>query len=188
MQRLGLYRSSGHEHFSGSIVIPVIDETGQVLEVYGRKINDNLRKGTPLHLYLPGPHQGVWNSEALQASPEIILCESLIDALTFWCAGFRNVTAAYGIDGFTADHLAAFKEHSTERVLIAYDRDAAGETAADKLSKKLIAEGLDCYRVHVPKGMDVNEYACQERDSRTHINSLLMCSREVRERAVHMVQ
>jgi len=161
LQRLGLYRTSGHEHFTGSIVIPVIDETGQVLEVYGRKINDNLRKGTPLHLYLPGPHRGIWNAEALQASKEIILCESLIDALTFWCAGFRNVTASYGIEGFTDEHLAAFKEHDTERVLIAYDRDAAGETAAEKLSKKLIAEGLDCYRIHVPKGMDVNEYACQ---------------------------
>jgi len=161
LQRLGLYRSSGHEHFTGSLVIPVIDEAGQVLEVYGRKINDRLRKGTPMHLYLPGPHAGVWNAKALQASKEVILCESLIDALTFWCAGLRNVTASYGIEGFTADHLAAFKAHGTERVLIAYDRDAAGETAADKLSKKLIAEGLDCYRVHVPKGMDVNEYACQ---------------------------
>jgi DNA primase catalytic core len=161
LQRLGLYRASGHEHFTGSIVIPVIDERGQVLEVYGRKINDNLRKGTPLHLYLPGPHRGIWNAEALQAVSEMILCESLIDALTFWCAGFRNVTASYGIEGFTADHLDAFKAHGTERVLIAYDRDAAGETAAEKLSKKLIAEGLDCYRIHVPKGMDVNEYACQ---------------------------
>ncbi|MCU7850536.1 MAG: hypothetical protein KZQ89_21700 [Candidatus Thiodiazotropha sp. (ex Lucinoma kastoroae)] len=44
LQRLGLYRASGHEHFTGSIVFPVIDATGQVTEIYGRKINDNLRK------------------------------------------------------------------------------------------------------------------------------------------------
>ena len=25
----------------------------------------DLRPGTPLHLYLPGPHRGVWNEEAL---------------------------------------------------------------------------------------------------------------------------
>ena len=31
---------------------------------------------------------GVWNEEALAASKEIILCEALIDALTFWCAGY----------------------------------------------------------------------------------------------------
>ncbi len=161
LQRLGLYRASGHEHFTGSLVIPVIDERGQVTEVYGRKINDNLRKGTPKHLYLPGPHQGLWNAEALQAGSEIILCESLIDALTFWCAGYRNVTASYGIEGFTNEHLAAFKAHGTERVLIAYDRDAAGEKAASALAAKLIAEGIDAYRIQFPKGMDANEYACQ---------------------------
>ncbi|MCU7850446.1 MAG: toprim domain-containing protein [Candidatus Thiodiazotropha sp. (ex Lucinoma kastoroae)] len=161
LQRLGLYRSSGHEHFTGSIVIPIIDETGQVTEVYGRKINDNLRKGSPKHLYLPGAHVGVWNVEALAASSEIILCESLIDALTFWCAGYCNVTASYGTEGFTADHLSAFKEHGIERVLIAYDRDAAGDKAADKLAKQLIADGIDVYRIQFPKGMDANSYALQ---------------------------
>ncbi|HNP65858.1 MAG TPA: CHC2 zinc finger domain-containing protein, partial [Woeseiaceae bacterium] len=161
LQRIGILRTSGHEHFNGSLVIPVIDDAGSVTEVYGRKINDNLRKGTPMHLYLPGAHAGVWNAAALQASPEIIVCESLIDALTFWCAGFRNVTASYGVEGFTADHLEAFRVNNTQRVLIAYDRDDAGEKAAEKLAKKLIAEGIDGYRIHFPKGMDANDYACQ---------------------------
>jgi DNA primase len=161
LQRIGLVRPSGHEHFTGSIVVPVIAPTGEVTEVYGRKIQSRLREGTPLHLYLPGPHRGVWNEEALAASKEVILCESLLDALTFWCAGYRNVTAAYGVEGFTADHLAAFQRHGTERVLIAYDRDKAGEQAAEKLSKKLVAEGLDAYRIQFPKGMDANAYAVQ---------------------------
>ena len=161
LQRLGLYRSSGHEHFTGSIVIPVLDANGQVTEIYGRKINDNLRKGTPTHLYLPGPHKGIWNESALSASKEIILCESLIDALTFWCAGFRHVTSSYGVEGFTADHLAAFKTHGIERILIAYDRDEAGNGAAEKLSKQLNKVGIDSYRLQFPKGMDANEYALQ---------------------------
>ena len=159
LQRLGLYRESGHEHFNGSLVIPMIGERGEVTEIYGRKIVKALRPGTPLHLYLPGPHRGVWNQAALTASKEIILCEALIDALTFWCAGYRNVTASYGVEGFTADHLALFKQCGIERVLIAYDRDEAGERAAEKLSKELMSEGLDCYRILFPKGMDANEYA-----------------------------
>jgi hypothetical protein len=130
-----------------------------VLEVYGRKVRDDLRKGTPTHLYLPGPHRGVFNVEALHTSKEIILCESLIDALTFWCAGYRNVTCSYGIEGFTEQHLQAFKDTGTERVLIAYDRDAAGNTAAEKLAKQLTKAGIDCYRLNFPKGMDANEYA-----------------------------
>ena len=114
-----------------------------------------------MHLYLPGAHRGVWNSQALAASDEIILCESLIDALTFWCAGYRHVTASYGIEGFTAEMLAAFQQHAIARVLIAYDRDAAGDSAAAALAEKLTGAGFDCYRVQVPKGMDVNAYALQ---------------------------
>jgi DNA primase len=159
LQRIGMLRSSGHEHFNGSIVIPVISPEGEVTEVYGRKINDNLRPGTPLHLYLPGPHRGVWNSTALSSTPEVILCEALIDALTFWCAGYRNVTASYGVEGFTADHLALFKQCGIQRVLIAYDRDEAGEKAAQKLAVQLNEVGLDAYRILFPKGMDANEYA-----------------------------
>jgi len=102
LQRLGLLRESGHEHFTGSVVFPVFDLDGHVTEMYGRKITPGLRTGTPLHTYLPGAHKGVWNEEALVASKQIILCESIIDALTFWCAGFRNVTASYGVNGFTS--------------------------------------------------------------------------------------
>ena len=163
LQKVGLIRESGHEHFNGSLVIPVFDQNGpthgNVVEVYGRKLLDNLRPGTPKHLYLPGPHAGVFNRAALTASREIILAESLIDALTFWCAGYRNVTAAYGVEGFTDELLAAFKVHGTTRVLIAYDRDDAGERAAEKLAPRLMAEGIECWRIQFPKGMDANEYA-----------------------------
>jgi DNA primase catalytic core len=159
LQRIGILRESGHEHFNGSLVIPVLDGQGHVCEVYGRKILDNLRPGTAYHLYLPGPHRGVWNERALTASKEIILCEALIDALTFWVAGFRNVTASYGVGGFTADHLAAFQRHRIERVLIGYDRDEAGNQAAEKLAERLRSAGLACFRILFPKGMDANAYA-----------------------------
>jgi DNA primase len=162
LQKIGLYRDSGHEHFNGSLVVPVFDEGGHVVELYGRKLRDDLRAGTPKHLYLPtreGRGRGVFNLAALQASKEVILCEALIDALTFWCAGYRNVTSAYGIEGFTEEHVAAFKRHGTERVLIAYDRDDAGERGAAKVAAALMAEGIECWRIQFPKGMDANEYA-----------------------------
>jgi DNA primase len=94
LQRLGILRESGHEHFTGSIVVPIFDERGAVTEMYGRKITPGLRPGTPLHMYLPGPHRGIFNAQALLHSKEVIVCEAILDALTFWCAGFRNVTTA----------------------------------------------------------------------------------------------
>ena len=159
LEELGIYRKTGHEHFNGSVVIPVFNPAGEVAGMYGRKITPGLRAGTDKHLYLPGPHRGVWNEEALAVSKEIILCEALIDALTFWCAGFRHVTASYGINGFTDEHRAAFRKYGTKKIYIAYDRDDAGERAAQELAEELLAMGIECYRMQFPKGMDANEYA-----------------------------
>ena len=162
LQRLGILRKeTGHEHFRGSLVIPILNLDGEVVQMYGRKITPahQLREGTPDHLYLPGPHRGVWNEVALTVSKEIILCEALMDALTFWCAGFRHVTTSYGVNGFTEEIKAAFKKHGTKRVFIAYDRDEAGEKAAQEHAAELLDMGMDCFRVQFPKGMDANEYA-----------------------------
>lgn len=159
LQTLGILRESGHEHFMGSVVFPILSLDGDVLGMYGRKITAGLRAGTPLHTYLPGPHRGVWNEEALVASKEIILCESIIDALTFWCAGFRNVTASYGVNGFTEDHKAAFARHGVRNVWIAYDRDEAGDAAAGRLKGELAGMGIGSHRVLFPLGVDANEYA-----------------------------
>jgi DNA primase catalytic core len=173
LQKLGILRESGHEHFNGSLLIPVITPAGEVAEMYGRKVTSNLREGTPNHLYLPGEHRGVWNEEALSASKEIILCEALIDALTFWVAGFRNVTASYGVNGFTADHRAAFEKHGIERVYIAYDRDEAGNSAAAKLAEELMQMGIECFRVLFPKDMDANAYALKVQPAKKSLGLLL---------------
>src|SRR3546814_18437667 len=106
---IGIYRASGHEHLTGSLVVPVTDAGGAVTEVYGRKIRNNLREGTLMHLSLPGPHRGVWNPDGILGSGgEGILTESLIDALTFWCEGLRNVMDAVGPGGLPNAKLAAF--------------------------------------------------------------------------------
>ena len=173
LQKLGVLRDSGHEHLNGSLIVPLLGEQGEVLGMYGRRIGPQLRKGTPLHLYLPGPHRGVFNVHALKASKTVILCEALIDALTFWCAGFRNVTSSYGTSGFTDDHQAAFKRYGTERVLLAYDRDEAGESAAAALAEKLMREGIECWRVQFPKGMDANEYACKVKPAERSLGVLV---------------
>jgi DNA primase len=166
LQRVGILRDSGHEHFNGSIVVPLFgistNDPGArpVVGAYARKLLDNLRVGTPKHLYLPGPHRGVFNREGLEGQSEIILCEALIDALTFWAAGYRNVTSCYGVNGMTEELLGALKSCGAERILIAFDRDEAGDRGAEALAKQLTAEGLDCFRLKFPKGMDANAYAC----------------------------
>lgn len=158
LAQIGIYRESGHEHFNGSVVIPVLDTEGHASQAYGRKIHDNLRAGTAMHLFLPGPTKGIWNPDCLKTgSGEIILCKGLIDALTFWCAGFRNVTASW--DGVTPEHLAAFKAEGIVRVLLAFGREKEEQPGHDALVEKLLAEGFDCFRLPLPKGLDANAYA-----------------------------
>jgi DNA primase catalytic core len=159
--QLGILREeTGHEHFNGCVVIPILNLDGDVMQMYGRKISAHLRPDLARHLYLPGPRRGVWNERALVASKEIILCEALIDALTFWCAGYRNVTTIYGVNGFTDDLRAAFQRHGTRRIYLAYDPDEAGDRAAQAHADELMKSmGMECLRVRFPKGQDANEYA-----------------------------
>ena len=164
LQRVGILRDSGHEHFNGSIVVPLFGASAgsaprAVVGAYARKLLDNLRAGTPKHLYLPGPHRGVFNREGLGGQSEIILCEALIDAMTFWAAGYRNVTSCYGVNGMTEELLGALTSCGAQRVLVAFDRDEAGDRGAEAVAKQLTAAGLDCFRLLFPKGMDANAYA-----------------------------
>ena len=160
LERIGLYRPSGHEHFIGSLIVPIFGEQGEVVQVHGRKIRDDLRPGTPTDLFLPGPMRGVWNREALAGGQgEVILAGSLLDAMTFWCASFRNVTAAFGPDGVTDDIVSAFHVARIKRVLIAFARDDDGQRAAELAGERLMAEGFACYRIEFPKGMGANTYA-----------------------------
>ena len=157
LERLGIYRESGHEHLNGCIVVPVDDDQGNVSELYGRRLDDGGKSGIK-HLYLPGPHVGMFNREALQHE-EVILCEALMDALTFLAAGFDNVTSIYGTEGFTDELFEALKRGKVQRVKLAYDADEAGERAAQRDAEKLRAVGIEVHRVKFPWGMDANEYA-----------------------------
>jgi len=162
LSRVGLLSHNGFETFAGSLVFPIEDEEGRVVGMYGRRINPPPNR-ISVHRYLPGPHRAVFNAKSLASSDETLITESIIDGLSFASAGFHNVISAYGVEGFTAMHLAALKRHQIKRALIAYDRDPAGDRAAAALAETLTAENIACYRVEFPKGMDANEYACRLR-------------------------
>jgi len=154
-----LKKETGNETLRGCVTFPVQLHGGGVGEIYGRRIDNYPAAKTPLHWYLSDQHVGVWNLAALQASNEIILCESIIDALTFWCAGYRNVTNCYGPNGFTDAIHKALVAHNVKRILIAFDNDEEGNTAADEIARQLLHDNFEVFRVKFPAGMDASEYA-----------------------------
>lgn len=161
LTKLGIYGEKGHEHLNGSVVFPVFDRNGVPVQMYGRKVNDHLRKGTPMHLYLQQPKRGIWNREGIEKQTEWLLCESILDALTLWCHGFRNVTCAFGVNGFNADLWRLVEEVKPKRVVICYDNDDPGNKAAAELSQRLAEQGIGTLRARLPDGCDINRLAVE---------------------------
>jgi DNA primase len=167
LQKIGLLRADGTEHFAGCVVLPVFTADGELGEMYGRRVesslSSDLRHPTsgPVHLYLPGPHRGILNAKAAEVYPDgIILTEAAFDALTFHAHGIRNVIPCYGTGGFTPDHLSALTRAGVRKIFIAFDNDQAGEDGAKRLALALDDEEIDCHRVKIPEqlGKDVNAY------------------------------
>ena len=174
LQALGVYRqSSGHEAFRGSVTFPVLDGGGSVVQVYGRKIGGALRKGTPLHTWLASIERPLFNVDVLSVTDEVIVCASIIDALSLWCAGLRHVVAVAGPEGVDDSHLALLTEHDIRRVLVAFRRDDLGDREARRLADRLVPSGVECLRVELPAGADVNDYACASTNPRDALSRVV---------------
>jgi DNA primase len=175
LQELGILRKeSGHEHLSGSVVFPITDRHGAVItQLYGRKILQTLSKGTPMHLYLEQPKRGIWNPEAVMAGGELILCEAILDALTLWCAGFRNVTCTFGAGNINEDLWTLLHDKRPRWIIMAQDNDHAGNEAANKLIPRLAELGIGVKRLQIPADIDINNYACQSIDPQRAFAGLL---------------
>jgi len=154
LQAAGLMTASRKERFSGCITIPLLDGEA-VVGLYGRKI-----KGSG-HYYLPGPHRGLFNAAHASKSKEIIITESILDALSFIEAGFLNVLPLYGINGLTSDHLRFFEEYGTRNVILCLDSDEPGKQAAKSIKDKLLKHGLGVSVITLP-AKDPNELLTRE--------------------------
>jgi DNA primase catalytic core len=150
---LGIITADGRELLGGCIVVPIPDPlTGQWTSLYGRGVK------TPRHCYLPGPFRGVVNFQAARTSDEVVLTESIFDALSFHQVGIAVAIPIYGPNGFTPDHLDLLKRERVGRVTLALDSDEAGRRATDALKGKLEAAGIAVRVASFPPGTkDANE-------------------------------
>ncbi len=139
-----------HEHMRGRIVVPFIDETGLIHQMYGRRIT---RTGSsPAHLYLPFQKSScVFHAEAFTAET-LIVCEGVLDALSFFCAGMPHVTCTTSAGDIPTGFLDAIDKGNVRRVLIAFDADEAGDAGAVRLAGLLKERGIETARVQFKRG------------------------------------
>ncbi|MBN1672174.1 MAG: toprim domain-containing protein, partial [Kiritimatiellae bacterium] len=130
---------AGRERFAGCVVVPVFDADGNLTTLYGRFTGEgspstSLRAGKR-HVFLPDRSTGLWNAAAMKTYSEIILVESVIDALSVMVAGYRNVIAIQGTNGLNEAEIAALREHGVQSVTLLLDGDEAGRKAAERLKE-----------------------------------------------------
>ncbi|MBU0679881.1 MAG: toprim domain-containing protein [Proteobacteria bacterium] len=153
LKELGILNKKGNEIFYNCVVFPLYDQDGAVVNLYGRNISAENQVN---HLYLAGSRSGLVNRQAVKRSSTIILTESIIDALTLYDQGFKNVIPAYGVNGLTDDHLSLFNRQVKE-IYIVFDNDEAGKEGAAKAADQLQDLGISSHLVELPD-KDINIY------------------------------
>jgi len=152
---LGVISDKGSELLRGCVVFPLSGSTGEPVSLYGRAVERDS------HLFLPGPRRGLFGVNGAKSIPELVVTESIIDALSFLQAGVPHVLPLYGVNGFTDDHAAWIEEARPERVLIALDTDDTGRKGAAVLADRLTTPGRDVVIVDLPT-KDANELLTRE--------------------------
>ncbi|MFZ4397093.1 MAG: toprim domain-containing protein, partial [Kiritimatiellia bacterium] len=144
---------NGQERFAGCVTFPVYATDGSLVTIYGRNTGD----GPKRHVFLPDRSTGLWNAAAAKTYSEIVLVESVIDALSVMMAGHRNVLAIQGTNGFDEADSKTLTTQGVQAVSLLLDGDEAGKKAAERLKEKL--QSSFSYRVlTLPDGLDPNAF------------------------------
>ncbi len=154
LKETGLFNEKNLETFRDCIVFPLYSSDGKIQRFYGRKINERSRVK---HLYLKGPHRGLFNHQAFKVYPDrMILAESVIDAFSLMILGLENVSCIYGTNGVTSHLMEALEENRTKEVILAFDSDNPGQEAAEGTAKELLKSGYSVRTIFPPE-KDWNE-------------------------------
>ena len=133
LKAIGVLSKSGREFFAGCVVFPVTDVDGNIVTLYGRNIGGGVKR----HVFLPKRHTGLWNAPVIKRYSDIIVVESVLDALSVETAGFPNVVAIQGTNGLNDSDIADMFRHGVSRIILMLDGDKAGATACEKIRKRI---------------------------------------------------
>lgn len=155
----------GHyDRFRDRVIFPICDLNQQIIGFGGRVIGDGLPK------YLNSPESIIYNkSRSLygidQAKPEarksgtVYLAEGYFDVLALHLYGISNAVATLGT-ALTGDHVRLLKGMvgQSGKVVLVYDSDQAGITAARR-SISIFEQGhLNASILVLPQGYDPDDY------------------------------
>lgn len=127
------------------VYMPVFDRSGKYLYANARSTQGKM------FFVEEYSEKTLWGIEEIDFSRPLVVCESQIDALSFWEVGVQAV-ATLGADNYMA--LMPLKK-CTGIIILGFDPDTAGRRARDNAVR--ILGKYRCKWLDLPEGVDINK-------------------------------
>jgi DNA primase len=152
-----------YDRFRGRLIFPICDEQGRVIGFSGRILTGDEKVAK----YVNSPETPIFtkgkvffgldkSKRALLDAQFAIICEGQLDLIACFMAGVRNIVAPQGT-AFTGEHARILKRYVDE-VVLCFDSDTAGQSAAVRVLDSLLASGLAIRVATIPKPHDPDSF------------------------------
>jgi len=123
------------DQFRGRLMFPIYDQRGDAVGFGGRALGDEQPKyknspETPIYQKSRLLYGLNWAKGEIVGRGQVVICEGYTDVMAFSLAGLPNAVATCGT-ALADDHFQILK-NLARKVVLAYDSDAAGQSAAEK--------------------------------------------------------
>jgi len=163
------------DRFRHRLMIPIARESGALVAFGGRALdNGQIPKylnspETPLYIKGRTLYGLAVAKQAIRKHNYSVLVEGYFDLAQVWQAGVHPVVASSGT-ALTSTQARTLKRF-TSKVVLNFDPDAAGQSAAARTSELLVAEGFQVNVAVLPGGADPDAFI-REHGSRAYVERL----------------
>lgn len=153
-------RTGGYfDYFRGRLIFPIIDNFSNVIAFGGRALGDGKPKylntsDTPV--FKKSRNLFALNFAKNACAESLILCEGYMDVIAVNMAGFPNAVATLGT-ALTTEQARIMAKY-TKKVILSYDSDDAGVSAAKRAIPILTDAGLEVKMLRMEGAKDPDEY------------------------------
>ena len=152
-----------YDTFRNRLMFPIFHPSGKLIAFGGRVIGDNKRTAK----YVNSAQTEVYNkSEVLyglnfakneiRREEEVILVEGYTDVISMHQAGLKHVVSSSGTS-LTKDQIRVLKRY-TQKMLMIYDADEAGQTAMVRGIQTALEGGMDLMLLTLPDREDPDTF------------------------------
>lgn len=165
---LAVVSSSGGliDNFRNRVLFPVFDVRGDPVGFGGRILPGADERAGPKYKNTPESPlyaksrllYGLnWAKDVMVRAGEVIVCEGYTDVIGLHAAGLPQAVATCGTS-LTEDHVKTVRRFC-DRIVLAFDADAAGSAAAERIYQWESTHQLDVYVADLPPGADPDDLA-----------------------------